>query len=532
MKISPERFLKRVGRLGVFTAVCVAVWAAAVIPMAAQDFDFYANDLISQESYKKISMDFRDASLKDILKIFSEQSGLNFIASQSVQDRTVTLYLDQVPLQDALDKIMAANNLTYKLEPGSNIFTVQETGRPAIEVVTKVYALKYSHLGGSKIQTQIDAMKEASSEGSQSSESGGSSSSGGADGASGSIETVVQNVLSPSGKMIVDQRTNSIIVTDVPAQFDVIDRVVALLDTPTPQVMIEVEMLDVSKRTIDEMGVDTSSGILQLTGGKVDTRFPNFMGDAVSQLMSTVQADTVGDPGVQVKTFQYGTLDASIFTALLEYLTTDTRTKYLARPRILTMSNQKAIIQISTQEAIGQNMVTSSTGSASTTTVEAERYATGVTLVVTPQVDTDSRMVTMAVEPTVTEAKTGATFNGTTYKDPEVRSSKSTLVVKDGETIVVGGLIRNRLEKTVKKMPILGDIPLIGMMFRHTDNSEEERELLVFITPRIAGLENAAMLAQAAVARPVGTSRSAGREQPIGVSRKRQVDNMLERWEN
>ena len=97
------------------------------IPLSVKaDFNFYADDLISKESYRRISMDFRDASLKSILKIFSEQAGLNFIAAQNVQDRTVTLYLDNVPLQEALNKIMSANKLTYELDAGSNIFMVKE----------------------------------------------------------------------------------------------------------------------------------------------------------------------------------------------------------------------------------------------------------------------------------------------------------------------------------------------------------------------------------------------------------------------
>jgi len=114
-----KRALRRSLVLGVFLVVFLAVSAGA----GKAEFDFYSNDLISREANRRISMDFQDASLKTILKVFSEQSGLNFIASQNVQDRTVTLYLVDVPLQEALNKIMSANNLTYELDTGSNIFS-------------------------------------------------------------------------------------------------------------------------------------------------------------------------------------------------------------------------------------------------------------------------------------------------------------------------------------------------------------------------------------------------------------------------
>jgi type II secretory pathway component GspD/PulD (secretin) len=89
-----------------------------------------------------ISMDFKDASLKDILKVFSIQAGMNFIASEAVQDRKITLYMDKVPLSQAMDKIFSANNLSYELDNKANIFVVKEWGKMETETVTKVFFLK------------------------------------------------------------------------------------------------------------------------------------------------------------------------------------------------------------------------------------------------------------------------------------------------------------------------------------------------------------------------------------------------------
>lgn len=484
--------------------------------ISASDFSFSSGDLIARESYRKISMDFKDASLKNILKIFSEQAGLNFIASQFVSDRTLTLYLDNVPLQEALNKIMSANNLKYELQSGENVFIVRESGKPDIDLVTKIYNLKYARLKASKLESAIASGGTGAAGDSGAAASGGGASSGGGGGGSASnIEDAVKGVLTTNGKLVEDTRTNSLIVTDIPDQFDMIEKVIALLDVASPQVMIEVEMLDVSKRTIDQMGVNTSANIMRLTGSSTQTKFPNFMADGMT--------------GLAAQTFTYGTLSAAVFSAVLDLLLTDTKTKYLARPRILTMSNESAEIKITTQEAIGENAITSSSEGTATTTVAAERKETGVSLKVTPQVDLQTGSVTMFIQPTVSQAKTGATFGDRTYKDVENRSSQTTLMVKNGETIVVGGLIKTNEETTIKKMPLIGDIPLIGAFFRHKDKTSEERELIVFITPRIVGNADAIALAKTD---PAFLPLVPLREQADGITRKEEIDNMLERWEN
>lgn len=515
MNVLKKRFLEGLIVLTVLSAFPAAIGHA--------EFDFYANDLIAKAAYKKISMDFQDASLKTVLKIFSEQSGLNFIASQNIQDRTVTLFLQDVPLQEALSKIMAANNLTYDLDPASNIFVVKEWGRPAVETMTKIFTLKYTRLQGSRLATAIDGGASAAASadaggagggGAGGAGGGGATAGGGAGATPSGIEDTVKAVLTASGKVTTDLRTNSLVITDIPSQFGIIEKLIALLDTPTPQILIEVEMLDVSKSTIDEMGIDTTASLMKLTGAKTQTKFPNFMADS----------DVVAPSN-----FTYGTLGADVFSAVLDLLTTDTRTKFLARPRILTLSNETAFIKITTNEAIGQNTVTASSEGSSTSTVEAERVETGVSLKVTPQVDMESGIVTMFVQPSVAEAKTGATFNNTTYKDPEIRTSASTLRVKTGETIVVGGLIRNTEDVTEKKIPFVGDIPIIGALFRHKDSTISERELIVFITPHVLDYKDAVTLAKGgSIGQPVSSSR----EQETPVARREEVDSMLERWDN
>ena len=418
--------------------------------------------LLFPEYSRRISMDFKDANLKDVLKIFSQQSGLNFIASQDVQDKKVTMYLDDVPVEVALEQLLTANRLKYEIEQGGDIFIVRPLLVPKVETITKVYFLKYASVSGAKISSEISGGL-------------GEADEGGEDGEGGKgIASIISNLLSGFGNISENVRTNSLTITDIPDRFPLIEQTIAKLDVSLPQVLIEIEMLDVSKNALDELGVQWPEAIASLnaTGLSRSTAFP-FRGSGKG-------ADITGSH------FGASTLTVIGATLALDFLTTQSDTKYLARPRILTLSNETAEIKISAQEAIGESSVTSSSEGTATTTQEAERYETGVIMRVTPQVNLDTGEITMYIDPKVVDVKQGGTFGGVTYNDPETRGTKSVVRVQDGETIVLGGLLRKRTNQTLIKVPFLGDIPLIGALFRHKSKTrDEDRELIVFITPRL-----------------------------------------------
>jgi type II secretory pathway component GspD/PulD (secretin) len=161
-----------------------------------------------------------------------------------------------------------------------------------------------------------------------------------------------------------------------------------------------------------------------------------------------------------------------------------------------------------------------------TVTKEAERVETGVSLKVTPQVNTEEGVITMLIEPSVSEAVIGGTFDGTTFKDPETRSAKTTVRLRDGETIVIGGLIRKKSSETIKKIPLLGDIPGLGVLFRHRERTEpNDRELVVFITPHIIK-EAEARLAEL----PEKVTPEEAEERKLW-SRQDEIEAMLDRLE-
>jgi type IV pilus assembly protein PilQ len=469
--------------------VMFLIFSLVHLPLGlSQDNAMYGDYLIAS-TQKIISLDLEGAKLVDVLKMLSQQTSLNFISTEAVKERLITLYLEKVPLKEALDVVFKANNLTYDYYPEGNMFVVKEMGRPTIELKTKVYHLKYVRIRSSRMQKEIKEKMETTAGTLGLQTTGSDTTSTSTTSTSGSsastqekdlgLKNAIKNVLTEFGKVNEDPITNSIIVVDVPSQFAVIDEMIANLDIPTPKVMIEVEMLDVQKTLVDKLGfkygADSSYNgdfTTTFTGPSRQTAFP--LGD---------YRHAVSSP-----TFTYGNLAMGSLTAVMQFLAQDTTTKILARPKILTLSNETAEVNITTDEAIGVTTTLSQSGDAQTQTIE--RAETGTKLRVTPQINPDTKEVTLFVEVFTKEATEGSfgvsgMTGGGKVMNPEERATRTTLRLKDGETLLIGGLIKKKDTNTKQKVPFLGDLPFIGSAFRYKSDQDIDRELLVFLTPRI-----------------------------------------------
>ena len=418
------------------------------------------------DSTPVVSMDFKDAFLMDVLKAFSIQSGINFVASQTVKDRKVTVYFDKVSVKEAMDKLFKANNLDYDFYEKDRIILVKKA--EPIKAITKVYPLKHARVTNSLISDEMSSTLPTS---------------GGA--ARGGITPTVAQLLSAAQgeSLIEDARTNALIITALPEKFPILEKAIRELDIPVPQVMLEVEMLDVSKSVIDKLGFefDDTPFTLILPGQFVNKGARFFMGDLSDR------GAGIDDAGIDGSVVVGDT-----YAGVLNFLRTQGDTRYLARPRILTLNNETAEIMIQTDELIGLTPQFGGEYGTEVTGYDTERDETGIRLRVTPQVNLENGEITMFIWPTVAEATlsslqpTTPLQGQTDYKDVEHRTTKSLVKVRDGETVIMGGLIRNVRQVTKKKVPILGDIPIIGLLFRHKNiEKNSERELVVFITPHI-----------------------------------------------
>ena len=486
----------------------------------------------------RISMDFKDADLKNVLKSFSQQAGLNVIASDDVATRTITMFLEDVTVMDALDRILEAGNLTYERPAGSQIYVVKPKPKAAPEpvpTITKVYRLKFARVSTSRLAKAAEEL--ASSPTQVATLQGGSTGTSGTSGGSTSTSTsqttgttageeigvdkVVGQLLTENGKVTVDERTNSLVVTDIPSNFLRIESVLKALDIRTAQVLIEVEVLETTLAKAKDLGVKWGSGtagtVFQLTPAQHKTNFP--FGDWFGRhgWRSISDADT------GLTTSHLGTVDASQAVAILQALEKDTDTKILARPKILTLDNERAVIQLSTQEAVGFKSTVS--GSSGTTTAEPERVTTGTILVVTPQVN-EHGYITMMVEPSVTKTSTSIitppSSAGSAVKDPKTRSARALVRMRQGETLVMGGLIDRTEEDIHSKVPVLGDVPILGAAFRHNDVSNSASELVVFVTPKILEEPSETQLASSPAVAPLGP-----REQEPANGRQEEMEKRL-----
>lgn len=417
---------------------------------------------------KKVSLDLEGAKLVDVLKMLSQQLNLNFISTEAVRERILTLYMEEVSLREAMDIIFKANNLAYDYYPDSNIFVVKEIGKPTLELMTKIYQLKYARIKSSRMETEIDDMLSDDEEEEESEEDDDEESSG--------IRSAVEAVLSEFGKVTEDPVTNSLIVVDVPVQFPVIEDVIQRLDIPLTKIMIEVEMLDASKSRLDQIGFNFENGLTaSFVGGSRQTRFPwdnRLFGP------NTGGADPT-----------LSTLSLESLSVVMQFLSQDSRTKFLARPKILTLANETAEVNLTLNEVIGLTTTENEDGS---TTQEIEREDTGTKLRVTPQVNPATKEITLVVDIFNKESvDSNISVSGMTsgfVKNVEERGTKSVVRLKAGETLFIGGLLKKKEQETVTKVPFLGDIPLIGRFFRYTNRpstANANRELLVFLTPRI-----------------------------------------------
>ena len=451
-----------------------------------------------------ISVDFQDAQLKDVLKILSQQSGLNFIATEQVKGKRITLYLNKVSVQDALDSIVEINNLTYEQAPGSDIFIVKKPIPPTpptaaeMELITRIFRLNYAPVCIPEEEEEDEESTGEYSTGEEEEETGGA--------LEGDIVVLIRQMLTSKvtenemgvvttqylGSIAIDSRTNSIVVTDTPDKLKIIEGIIVKLDVPVPQVMIEVEVIETSLQTLEDLGFQwgTNGEIFSFSPAASDLIFPfhhisknNWLGWPGSA--GAVDTKVVED----YKGIYPGTLGTDSLKVTLDLLVTEQKVKILARPKILTLNNVTAQINVNANDALEVKTIFETTQYDSKEIPEVLRpektERPGVSLSVTPTINED-RFITMVIEPKlISKTLSDVSTDDYVIYDLGFRTAKTTVMVNDGETVIIGGLITKAEDHTIKKTPFLGDLPIVGNLFRHKDTNDEDVEIVFFITPYI-----------------------------------------------
>ena len=270
-----------------------------------------------------------------------------------------------------------------------------------------------------------------------------------------------------------DEDSKTLIVTTDEETNETIKRIVAELDRPIPQALINVVFLEVTYGDDLDVGADIEYVAVRADGST----------HTASSLFGVTEGITDGGA--------FGLLRGDL-NATLKALATKTKTEVLSRPSIMARNNEESTITIGSEQPYVTNSVTSDSGGV-TNTVQYEDI--GIILTVTPHISGDG-MVELEVEPEISTVlpetvKISDTVQASTFGK---RSAKTRVIVPDGQTVVIGGLMDDKEEETVRKVPLLGDIPLLGGLFRRKTVEKSQTELLIFLTPHVVTGKTAAAL--------------------------------------
>lgn len=370
----------------------------------------------------RISMNVEEADIRTVLRSMSEFSGMNIVAGSEVKG-PVTVLLHDVPWREALENILKMNDFVASEANG----IIRVSTHKDFEQARKL----------ENLTTAVYQIKYARAD---------------------KLQAVITKLLTERGKAQADVRANSLIISDIPQVIQAMDSIMRALDKPTAQVLIEARLVEVDVNTSRELGVNWSLGNLSnplantRAGGSVDLG--------------------VTDPA---GTFTFGRLQNGVdINAQLSALQEERKAEILSQPSVLINDNEQATIlsgkkiPINVLDQAG-NLVT-------------QFFDVAVKLTVAPHINPNNEVL-MTLNPVVSELSGEATVTGgIIILTSEVNT---TLLVKDGETVVIGGVIRSKDGHVERKVPLLHAIPLFGRLFSYSVKTLDKTEILVFVTPHV-----------------------------------------------
>ncbi|HEZ4311798.1 TPA: type IV pilus secretin PilQ [Neisseria meningitidis] len=416
---------------------------------------------------RKISLDFQDVEIRTILQILAKESGMNIVASDSVNGK-MTLSLKDVPWDQALDLVMQARNLDMRqqgnivnIAPRDELLAKDKAFLQAEKDIADLgalysqnFQLKYKNVEEFRSILRLDNADTT-----------------------GNRNTLV----SGRGSVLIDPATNTLIVTDTRSVIEKFRKLIDELDVPAQQVMIEARIVEAADGFSRDLGVkfgatgkkklknDTSAfgwGVNSGFGGD-----DKWGGETKINLPITAAANSIS----LVRAISSGALNLELSAS--ESLS---KTKTLANPRVLTQNRKEAKIESGYEIPF---TVTSIANGGSSTNTELKKAVLGLT--VTPNITPDGQII-MTVKINKDSPAQCASGNQTILCI-STKNLNTQAMVENGGTLIVGGIYEEDNGNTLTKVPLLGDIPVIGNLFKTRGKKTDRRELLIFITPRIMG---------------------------------------------
>lgn len=467
---------------------------------------FWGGNASCEESSDSIPidvLDFKNMDVQDVLKLISQKSGLNIVASQNVKGR-VTVYLRNTGVLDALGIIVDAYGWAYAKE-----------GEIVRVMTAQDFESKYGKKFGQDIKTEIKQLRYAKPS---------------------DALAVLNQIKGPGGKIIVDEKSNTLILVDSPDKLKEMDGIIKRIDVPVETEVFELTYAkaeDMSNKIAEVLTPDLgsmrfderSNRIVVSDDGRViekirhiieafDQRDREVLIDAkilkitlsddyrlgvdwqglvndYHQLTFDSQFDVLDD-ATETRFGKVGIGDIGMadgtgpdnYTALIEALKVVGKTETLSNPRIMTVNNQEAKILVGTSEPYVTSTTTTADSGGPIVSEAVNFIEVGVKLYVTPTIHKDD-FITMKIKPEVSNAAERLATTNSSIPIVTTTEAETTVLVKNGVTILIGGLIEEETSNTVRKVPLLGDIPLIKHAFRSQSDSVSKTELVIFLTPHI-----------------------------------------------
>lgn len=423
---------------------------------------------------KKISLDFQDIGVRQVLQLLGDFTGTNIVAADNVQGN-ITLRLKDVPADQALDMILKTKGLDKRRQgnviwvaPAADIIKTEKEQLDNLKMKERLAPIQTEHirLNYAKATTVLKLLEDARN----AARAGRTT-----DNVNSSNNLSLEGLLSERGSVVADDRTNTLVVNDTTDNLDKIRRLVDTLDQPVKQVMVEARVVRATTSFSKELGVKW--GIL---GGVTAGGKGVYTNSSTGLLGSTTNGMNV-DLGVTtqgVSSVAFGLLGLDNFRLDLELsaLQADGFGEVISTPKVLTADKQKATIK--TGQEIPYQTTTSSGGQITVTTEFKEAV---LQLDVTPNITPDGK-VQMQLKVTH-DSPAGYAQNGELILNKnEVNTN---VLINDSETVVLGGVFEQENTTDQSKVPFFGDLPAVGRLFRKDIKNEDKRELLIFVTPKI-----------------------------------------------
>lgn len=454
-------------------------------------------DSAAAEASDKISLDIKGMDVIDVIKMMAMRGSMNVVIGKNVAGR-VTLFLKNVDIHDAFEILLLANDLAYDTKGGIvNVMTQRDyeltygerfQDKKRARIIRLEYA-KAPELAKALNQIKSNVGRVVVDEGSNTLVLIDSPAKTGemeafirsADRKTDTkifslnyakaeqINTKLQEAVTKGvGSVRIDERTNKVVITDYADKLGDIAAIVSAFDEKTLQVLIDAQIIEIRPSDKFEMGVNWDYWIR--SHFQITSALPLGTGNRL--IFGTPLSSPVSGAGD--------------YKGIVDMLRTIGDAKVLSSPRIMALNNQEARILVGTKDAY----VTSSTSQSGQTAVTSQSVNfvdVGIKLFVTPTVSRDG-MVTMKIRPEISSAeRVKILSSGQETEIPIVTTSEAetTIMIKDGVTVIIGGLRKDSRTKTVRKIPLLGDVPGLGFFFRSTSDEVTKTDLVILLTPHI-----------------------------------------------